>query len=218
MRILEAYVGEYASGKSENAVNRALTLVRGAEPVTLVDLDLVEPFYTLRPLKRQLEAAGLTVISWETKETVGLGEAGSILKPEMRWVLQRKGHVILDVGYGVSGSKIFNLLEGYAQAALSVLAVINIARPLTATVADIIAYLQGFERIDGLINNSHLGNETDEEIIRQGVEVVAEVSARMGIPFVATAAEERFRTQLGEYDHRGNPIRYLRRFMVNAFW
>ena len=40
---IEAYVGEYASGKSENAVNRAVALHRQGRPVTLVDLDTVEP-------------------------------------------------------------------------------------------------------------------------------------------------------------------------------
>ena len=55
--IIEAYVGEYASGKSENAVNRALELKRQGLAVTLVDLDTVEPCYTLRPIKQELEAA-----------------------------------------------------------------------------------------------------------------------------------------------------------------
>ena len=57
-RVLEAYIGEYASGKSENAVNRALELAHLGRKVTLVDLDLVEPCYTLRPLKRKLEEEG----------------------------------------------------------------------------------------------------------------------------------------------------------------
>lgn len=218
MRILEAYVGEYASGKSENAINRALSLLGGQVPVTLVDLDLVEPFYTLRPLKKELEELGLRVVAWETKETLGLGEAGSVMKPEMRWVLRQPGHVILDVGYGVSGSRVFNLLEGYADMPLKVLAVINVARPMTASVDDILHYLDGFERLDGLINNSHLGDETDLAIIREGVEIVSEAAEILGVPMVATAADERFRTELGDSDHRGHPIRYLKRFMERAFW
>jgi hypothetical protein len=59
--IIEAYVGEYASGKSENAVNRAVALRRQGRQVTLVDLDTVEPCYTLRPIKKELEELGLTV-------------------------------------------------------------------------------------------------------------------------------------------------------------
>ena len=69
--IIEAYVGEYASGKSENAVNRAVALHRQGRQVTLVDLDTVEPCYTLRPIKKELEELGLTVVAWETRDTVG---------------------------------------------------------------------------------------------------------------------------------------------------
>ena len=63
-RIVEAYIGEYASGKSEVAINRSLELKSQGRQVTLVDLDTVEPFYTLRPLKNKLESQGLNVISF----------------------------------------------------------------------------------------------------------------------------------------------------------
>lgn len=218
MAVREAYVGEYASGKSENAINRALDLLATPLPVTLVDLDLVEPFYTLRPLKNELSAMGLDVIAWETANTLGLGEAGSLLKPEMRWVLLRQGHIILDVGYGVSGSRIFNLLEGVGQSGLKILAVINVARPMTSTVEDIVDYLQGFDRVDGLINNSHLGDENNLEIIRKGTDIVTRAGEITGIPVVATAVDERFRNELGGFDDRGHPVRYLKRFMPKAFW
>lgn len=218
MRIMEAYVGEYASGKSEISINRALSLLGGELPVTLVDLDLVEPFYTLRPLKRELKAMGLDVIAWDTKDVLGFGETGSLLQPQMRWALQREGHVVFDVGYGVSGSRVFNLLEGFATSELKVLAVLNVSRPMTANLEDIVEYLQGFEQLDGLVNNTHLGDETDLATIYHGVELGAAVAEVMGIPVIATAVEERFRAQLGRVDQRGNPLRYLKLHMGRAFW
>ncbi|MBQ6809887.1 MAG: hypothetical protein IJO94_00625, partial [Firmicutes bacterium] len=105
-RIVEAYIGEYASGKSENAVNRALSLAEQGRKVTLVDLDLVEPVYTLRPLIEMLEEKGIHVIAWKTEDTIGLGEAGSVLHPAMRWALKNEGDVILDIGYGAKGSAV----------------------------------------------------------------------------------------------------------------
>lgn len=218
MRIMEAYVGEYASGKSEVAINRALSLLGGELSVTLVDLDLVEPFYTLRPLKRELEGMGLNVIAWETQDVLGFGETGSLLMPQMRWALQREGHVIIDVGYGVSGSRVFNLLEGFADSELKVLAVLNVSRPMTANLEDIVEYLQAFEQLDGLVNNTHLGDETELATICHGVEIGAAVAEALGIPVIATAADERFRRQLGRVDQRGNPIRYLKRYMEKAYW
>jgi len=131
-RIVEAYIGEYASGKSELAINRALELKSQGRQVTLVDLDTVEPFYTLRSLKRELESLGLKVISYAREDSFGLGETGAMLNPRARWALRNEGDVILDIGYGIQGAKTLNLVEGADESAeLMILAVINASRPMT---------------------------------------------------------------------------------------
>ncbi|MEG1501303.1 MAG: hypothetical protein RR396_05035, partial [Clostridiales bacterium] len=71
MRIVEAYLGEYASGKSENAVARSLELAKMGREVTLVDLDMVEPCYTLRSLQKSLKEQGVHVLAWSTENTFG---------------------------------------------------------------------------------------------------------------------------------------------------
>jgi hypothetical protein len=73
-------------------------------------------------------------------------------------------------------------------------------------------------RVDAIINNTHLGEETTVDIIQAGSKVVSEAAKRLGIPIIATSAEERFRQELGEKDIVGNPIRYIRRFMPHTFW
>lgn len=219
-RIVEAYIGEYASGKSENAVNRALELAARGRQVTLVDLDLVEPFYTLRPIKQELQQQHVHVIAWETAETMGLGEAGSVIKPEMRWALWRPGDIILDIGYGVEGAKTLNLVEGARDSTeLQVLAVLNASRPLTATVEDIVQHVREMGTVHGLINNTHLGDETTVEVIREGLELVAEAARILGLPLVATSVDEKFRKDFpAGTDPLGNPVRFLRRLMPKAMW
>lgn len=218
-RLLEAYIGEYASGKSENAVNRALQLAGLGRRVTLVDLDLVEPCYTLRPLKRVLEEKGITVLAWDTRELVGIGETGNILKPEVQFCLRRSGDVILDIGYGASGAQVLNLVEGAVQEQdLKVYAVVNIARPLTATVPDVVEHVRSLGHVDGLINNAHLGEDTDLEIIREGVCVVTEAASILGLPVIATSVMERLASLIGETDWYGHQVRVLRRYLPQAFW
>lgn len=217
--VVEAYVGEYASGKSENAVNRAVALAKRGEPVTLVDLDLVEPFYTLRPLKEELRRYGVEVLAWETKETLGLGEAGSPLYPEARWALRRPGHIILDVGYGVEGAKVLHLLEGAARHPhLRVLAVVNAARPMTDTVDKIVAYVRSLGPVHGLLNNTHLGDDTTVEVIQAGAKLVAQAAGRLGLPVVATAVAESLKDEIGKQDCLGHPVRVLKRYMPQALW
>ncbi|MEG6617124.1 hypothetical protein V6C27_11970 [Peptococcaceae bacterium 1198_IL3148] len=218
-RIVEAYVGEYASGKSEVAVNRALELGKKQHKVHLVDFDIVEPCYTLRPIKKQLMEQGIEVVAWETRDTVGLGEAGNVIKPAARWVLLREGDIILDIGYGVEGSKTLNLLEGVdKEPNLKIYAVVNISRPMTSNVKEIVEYVRDLGPIHGLINNTHLGDETTPEIVQRGARVVTEAAKELGIPLVATYAVRDVAAAMGEHDCMGNVVRPLDRYMPCTLW
>lgn len=218
-RIVEAYTGEYAGGKSENALNRALALARQGRKVTLADLDIVEPVYTLRPIQEELRALGVNVIAWKTSETIGLGETGTTLKPSARWALWHEGDVILDIGYGVEGAKTLNLLEGsMTDPDLQIIAVINISRPMTATVADIVEHVRGMGRVDALLNNTHLAEETTAQVVQEGARVVAEAADKLSLPVAATAAVARVAADIGDTDCMGNPVRILTRYMQKAFW
>lgn len=218
-RIVEAYIGEYASGKSENAVNRALSLVDQGRKVTLVDLDLVEPVYTLRPLIPLLEAKGIHVIAWKTSETLGLGEAGSILHPAMRWALRNEGDVILDIGYGAKGSAILNLLEGIEEEKnFKVLFVVNTLRPMTSSVEKIIEYLDEAGPADGLIANTHLGDDTTVQLMTDGLAMVKEAAKRVNLPVIAFSVDERYKENFPAGSYDGVPVRILKRYLPLGFW
>ncbi|MGE5390380.1 MAG: hypothetical protein ACM3PE_04880 [Deltaproteobacteria bacterium] len=216
-RVLEAYVGEYASGKSEISINRALELLGQGRTVTLVDLDTVEPFYTLRSLKPELVAKGLQVISFDREDAFGLGETGAMLNPQARWALRRSGDIVLDVGYGVYGARTLNLVEGaYESQELKVLAVINYSRPLTGTPDRIREYVLDLGRVDGIVANTHLGSETTVEIIEEGNNEIVHVARELGIPVDFIAVDERFYPM--EVNVSGIPIKYIHRYMPAAMW
>jgi hypothetical protein len=187
--------------------------------VTIADLDIVEPFYTLRPLKRLLEDKGITVVGWGRDEAFGLGEAGTFMKPEARWVLRRPGHVILDIGYGIQGAMTLNLVEGAETSEeLKVLAVINACRPMTAEVDDIAQYVTDMGHVNALVNNTHLGDDTTLEVVFEGLEKVRKAADLLGLPIEYTAMDERFREIIGGDVWEGQAIRYLKRFMPGAMW
>ncbi|EGO62541.1 hypothetical protein [Acetonema longum] len=217
--VIEAYVGEYASGKSENAVNRAMTLCKQGLKVTLVDLDTVEPCYTIRPIKKELEALGMDVVAWETRDTVGLGEAGSVIMGSMRWVLRRQGNIIMDVGYGVHGARIFNLIEGADENPhLKIIAVLNMSRPFTSTVDNILEYVGTLGRVDAVLNNTHLAGETTVDVVQNGARGVAQAAQKLGLPVVATAAVSEIARRIGDVDCMGNPVWRIERIMPRTFW
>lgn len=192
--------------------------MRAGRRVTLVDLDVVEPFFTLRPIKGELEARGLRVVTGE-RHTLGLGETGVPLAAEARWALRREGDVILDVGYGAYGAQTLNLVEGAGRDPdLVVLAVVNVARPMTATVEDVVAHVRELGRVDGLINNTHLGEDTTVELVQEGARVVTAAARALGLPVVATSVVRELAPLFGGRDVMGNPVRALERFMPRAFW
>lgn len=218
-RIVEAYIGEYAAGKSEVALSRALELAGLGRQVTLVDLDIVEPCYTLRPVQKELSSSGVDVIAWETGETVGLGEAGTMIKPAARWALLRPGDVILDIGYGVEGSKTLRLLEGASEdTALAIICVVNTSRPMTAEVGQIVEHVRNMGRVDGLLNNTHLAGETTVEVVQSGALLVTQAAQILGLPVVATTVPASLAGQIGQVDCMGNPVRLLAGLMSKAFW
>ena len=220
MRIVEAFIGEYASGKSENAVNRALELKNQGRTVNLVDLDTVEPFYTLTPIKKELEALGLKVLAWERDEALGFGETGVLLKPEIRWALRYPGDVIFDVGYGVHGSRSLNLIEGiWQEPNLKVYAVINASRPMTREVDDIVEHVKSLGRVDGLINNTHLGDETTWDVICDGEEKVLRAAKILGLPVLWTAVDQKLIKGNEENIKKlKTPVKGLVRYMPKTFW
>jgi hypothetical protein len=98
------------------------------------------------------------------------------------------------------------------------LAVINVSRPVTDAVDKIIDYVRSLERVDGLINNTHLGDETTMAIVEEGARTASEAAGRLGLPVVATSVTEAIGRQLGVADCMGNPVRLIRRYMPEAFW
>ena len=216
-RIVEAYIGEYASGKSEMAINRALELSNQGRRVTLVDLDTVEPFYTLRPIKHMLETMNLNVISFSREDSFGLGETGAMLNPRARWALRNEGDVILDIGYGVFGAKTLNLVEDVEQTPeLKVIAVLNASRPMTNSLDRMLEYVAGLGRVDAIVANTHMGDETTPEIIEAGNQIILEAAQKLHLPITYIAIIEELKDSY--VNHYELPVKYIKRYMPAAMW
>ncbi len=185
--------------------------------VTLVDLDIVEPFYTLRPIKEILEGEGLNIIAYSRSDSFGLGETGAMLNPQARWALRIEGDIIFDVGYGVHGAKTLNLVEGADEAELSILAVINYMRPMTGSIELIKEYIKELKTVNAIVANTHLGNETTLDIIIKGNQEIFEAAKQMNIPIAYMAMEERHREFINKEEFFV-PVKFIKRYMPAAIW
>jgi Mrp family chromosome partitioning ATPase len=59
---LTIFVGNLGSGKTEIALNFALFLVKQGYPTTIVDLDIINPYFRTRMVRHVLEHMGLKVV------------------------------------------------------------------------------------------------------------------------------------------------------------
>lgn len=223
-RTVEVYAGAYASGKSETALNRARQFAKQGKDVTLVDLDTVEPAYTLRPIASRLEQEGMRVIT--QPEYFGLGEAGSYITPTQQNCLSQDGDMIIDVGYGASGLDMLDILTGIEnEQDLKIYIVINTSKYETSSVDNIIEYItfsEGLEKrewkkFDGIISNTHFGDETTKEDVIRGYNMVKEASEKIGIPIRAVGVDEKISMDFGlTYDDVD--VWVYKRLMPEAMW
>ena len=223
-RIVEVYAGAYASGKSETALNRARQFAIQKKQITLVDLDTVEPAYTLRPIAEELEGMGINVIT--QPDNFGLGEAASYVTPAQTNCLAVDGDIIIDVGYGAGGLDILDIINNIDEETnIHIYLVVNTAKFETSSVDNIIEYAtfsEGIEKRDwkkftGLISNTHLGDETTKEDIINGYTKLKQASEILNLPIRAIGVDEKLASDF-DLTYDGVDVWVYRRMMPKAFW
>lgn len=182
-----AIVGGFGSGKTEISVNLAKFLATNQESrVTIVDLDLVNPYFRSREANEELEALGVRAIAPR-------GEQHSadlpILLPEVKGAIEDpNGFLILDVGGDSQGTIALGSLMVEKRAKnYDMLFIVNSRRPATANVETSLATMKRIEisskmKFTGLIANSHLIDETDYDIIKEGYDLSRKISKKAALP------------------------------------
>ena len=195
--------GHYGSGKSEIAVNYALSLAQAvkeqsdkageeARPITLFDLDIVNPYFRSREAAGVLTASGVKVTSSaEAFPDVDL----PYMPPELTALFQNPNQIgVLDIGGDPVGARVLarygiELNRVIAAGEAEFWCVINANRPMTKTPEAATMYVKQIEntagvKVTGLINNTHLFSETEPEDIYRGAELAKKVSQEIGVPLV----------------------------------
>jgi len=189
-------IGNYGSGKTELALNFAF---RAAETgrTELLDLDMVNTYFRLTERGNMSRMKEIRLVSpnyaCSGVETLSLpAEVASAFA--MDW-----DTVVFDVGGDAAGS---NALGRYNQdfmalepGALEVLNVINVRRPLAGTVERIIKLQEDMQRysrlkITGMINNTNLAQMTGPDELRDGYEIIKQVSEITGVPVKYTSGKK----------------------------
>ncbi len=190
MNRLNVFTGHYGSGKTETAINFAKKLKDEGKNVTIVDLDVVNPYFCVRDRWDDLEAYGIRVISQDRH----LSNAElMIVVPEVNAAFDSKDHyVVMDVGGDDSGAVVLGQYNRFfKEEPYSLFFVINNNRPMTENQMTTEEYIHAIEvtsrlKVTDLISNTNLSYETDAEDIERGDKIVKELSEKTGIPYTYT--------------------------------
>lgn len=193
--------GHYGAGKSEFSVSLARLLrhtarvgsqeePRAANPgvtgVTLVDLDVVNPYFRSREARDILESEGIAVIgnAMGIDDSVDVPAVPGTIAPVLRDTSMK---VVVDLGGDPAGARAIrqfrHLLAGDD---VLLLTVVNGFRQETSTVEGICSSMEQISEVvgrpcGGLVNNSHLLHETTADHLRHGDTLCRAVTQRTGV-------------------------------------
>lgn len=191
--------GHYGAGKTEFAVNLAITMARAGRRTALVDLDIVNPYFRSVERKAQLENQGVKV---HVTSLEGKTDVPALAPGIMSVFMDKELQSIIDLGGDPVGARVL----GYYKPQIDGTPhdfwfLVNHNRPENSTTGKAIAYLKETEeasrqQITGLINSTHLGRETTAEDILRGDAFAAELADILDLPLIYTVGERKFQEEL----------------------
>ena len=128
--------------------------------------------------------------------------------------------VVVDVGGAEVGSRVLGSIPGFAEPGTSdILFVVNGNRPFAETPEAIVAMLREVEqgarlKVNGLVANTHLIEETTADIIRAGVDLAHEVGRETHLPVRFCGALARLAPASDGRFSGGVPILPLERYIT----
>ena len=187
--------GHYGSGKTNIAVNYALLLAREGKRVSIADLDIVNPYFRTKDSARELEEAGVDLISPQfANSNVDLP---ALPAEAYKLVEDRSLYAVMDIGgddrgaYALGRYTPYILEEGDYRMAF----VANPCRPLTRTPEEALEVMREIEAAGGLpftaiVNNANLAHETTIHTVLDALPYMRRLSELSGLPIWLTSAEE----------------------------
>ena len=185
MHRINIFCGNYGSGKTEISLNTALRCA-AQRPTTLVDLDIVNPYFRSSEQTEMLSRHGVSVLCPTFANT-------SVDIPSLPASIQsifadKSRTVIIDVGGDDTGSTALGRYHGFlSREDVCACLVVNARRPFSKGADELMVMLEDIQskariKMDCIINNTNMACLTTVSDIMYGAEVTEELSARCGIP------------------------------------
>lgn len=192
--------GHYGCGKTNLALNMAADFSAKGEQVTLIDLDIVNPYFRSSDYAEFIDEHNIELIA-PTFAHSNLDLPA--LPAEMYSIFTRKGRRIIDVGGDDAGATALGRFAPQLNnVGYTMLYVVNKYRIQSSTPEEACELLREIEqasrlKADYIVNNSHLMEFSTVETVADSDEFTAETARLLGLPIAFTSAEKNIADQLG---------------------
>ena len=203
---LTLFAGHYGSGKTNIAVNYAIAMAKEGKQVCIADLDIVNPYFRTADSAKDLEKAGVTLISPQfANSNVDLP---ALPAEAYRLVQDKSIYGVMDIGGDDRGAYALGRYVPFIKEEndYRMIFVANCCRPLTPTAEEALEVMREIETACGLqftdiINNSNLGPETTAETVMASIPYIQKLSELSGLPVFATTAEAAVAQKLADMEN-----------------
>lgn len=182
--------GHYGAGKTNFSVNLACDLADAGRRVTLIDLDIVNPYFRATEQRSLLEDRGVKLVApvfAERGTSLDVPSLTGAIIPAID-AASDDGLVIIDAGGDdVGATALGRFSERIAANGHSVLYVANRFRNLVQDPQDALvnmAEIQAASRLDitAIVDNAHLKHLTDIDTLNKGYEYACELAELTALP------------------------------------
>ena len=187
--------GHYGCGKTNLTANMALALAQSGAEVSVVDLDIVNPYFRISDYTSVLEEAGVKMVA---PNFAGTTLDTPSLSPQIQTVLAEAANagtggesrriVLVDVGGDPDGATALGRFRATIQAAgYQMLYVVNERRLQTADATETLQLMREIEQVSGLcsthiVGNTHLKSQTTASLVAGSVGYARKVAAEAALP------------------------------------
>lgn len=195
MKKINIVTGHYGSGKTNFSANLAVSLAEKGEKVTVVDLDIVNPYFRTADFTELFGERNISLIKPMYANT-------NLDIPAISFDLERiatdDGYLIIDVGGDDDGAlalgRYSKAFEPFSEN-IDFFYVVNRFRYIGDGVDECSELLPEIERCSrmkatAIVNNSNLGKETTAENIKEGIAFAEKVSEKTGLPIFCTTCPD----------------------------
>ena len=191
--------GHYGVGKTNLTLNIALDAAAAGRAVTVIDLDVVNPFFRSSDYRALLDERGIRLVApvFAGTNVDGPSLSGTI-EPAIDGAQRawrdgdERPFVVIDAGGDdVGATALGRFAPRIAERDHAVWYVVNRYRNLTQEPAEAVEVLREIEakshlRATCVVNNTHLQHDTDAQVVEQGLPFAQAVAQAAGLPLACT--------------------------------